>query len=116
MANFGLVEGIVYGVEPTSWKGAIISIEQAFLDRKGRPVTAYVDVRVSQEQVEQGLDNAYRRLVGKPVFAPCLFGLYQKEGGGRAYEQVQLAGLPRTLQDIPAATGPRPSEPVKQAS
>lgn len=113
MATFGLVEGIVYGVEPTTWKGATISIEQAAIDRKGRPVTAYVDVRVSPEQVEQGLDNVYRRLVGKPVFAPCSFGLYQKEGGGRAYEQVELAGLPRALQDVPSAAAP---QPVKQAS
>ncbi len=114
MATFGLVEGIVYGVEPTSWKGAIISIEQATQDRKGRPVTAYVDVRVSPEQVEQGLDNVYRRLVGKPVFAPCQFGLYQKEGGSRAYEQVELAGLPRSLQDAPVSAAPAPA-PVQKA-
>ena len=116
MANFGLVEGIVYSVEPTSWKGAIISVEQASTDRQGRPVTAYADIRVSPEQVEKGWDNAYRALVGKPVYAPCSFGIYQKDGAGRAYEQIELTGLPRQIQDVKSApVSAAPSPLQKQA-
>jgi hypothetical protein len=115
MANFGLVEGIVHSVEPTSWKGAIISVEQATFDRKGRPVTAYADIRVSPEQVEEGMHNAYRPLIGKPVFAPCSFGFYQKDGAGRAYDQIELAGLPRQLQEVKPAATPAALKPAQTA-
>ncbi len=118
MATPGIVHGTVQGVEATTWKGALVSIEFSALDRKGRPVTGYVDIRVSPEQVEQGLHNAYRSLIGKEVYAPVSFGLYQKDGAGRAYEQVELSGLPLPLhlvQDKPA-TAPAPVRPTQASA
>lgn len=118
MATPGIVHGTVQGVEATTWKGALVSIEVSTLDRKGRPVTGYTDIRVSPEQVEQGMHNTYRALIGKEVFAPVSFGLYQKDGAGRAYEQVELTGLPLQLQRVQdkPATAPAPVRPAQASA
>lgn len=110
MANPGIIRGVLEGIKETTWGGVELSFQVEGADRKGRPITSYVDARMGKDSVESGLHNAYRPYLGKEVFAPAVFGNYQKEKGAQAYDQVEITGAPLRLQAVqPVASTHQPS-------
>lgn len=115
MANPGIVHGVLEGIKETPYGGVELSIQVQGADRKGRPITSYVDARIDKFAVEDGLHNAYRPYLGKEVFVPALFGFYQKEKGAQAYDQVDVTGVPLRFQAVaPVAAAPS-AQPAKTA-
>lgn len=94
MANPGIVYGVLEGIKETPYGGVELSIQVQGQDRKGRPISTYVDARIDKFEVEKGLHNSYRPFLGKEVFVPALFGFYQKEKGATPYDQVDVTGVP----------------------
>ena len=108
MANPGIVHGVLEGIKETPYGGVELSIQVQGADRKGRPITSYIDARIDKFEVEKGMHNAYRPFLGKEVFVPCLFGFYQKEAGAKAYDQVDVTGAPLRLQASAPVASPAP--------
>jgi hypothetical protein len=101
MANPGICHGVLEGIKETPYGGVELSIQVQGSDRKGRPISGYVDARIDKFEVEKGLHNAFRPYLGKEVFVPCLYGFYQKEKGATAYDQVDVTGAPLRMQAAP---------------
>ena len=101
--------GVLESVTENAWGGFDVSVQVENLDNKGRPCTGYLDARIDKFQAEKGLVNAYRPFIGKPVFAPALYGIYQKDKGAKAYEQVEITAAPLRLQTVPAPVAPTPA-------
>jgi len=111
MANPGIVHGVLEGIKETTWGGVELSFQVEGSDRKGRAITSYVDARMGKDQVENGLHNAYRPYLGKQVYAPAIFGNYQKEKGAQAYDQVEISGAPLNIQAVtPVREAPAPRQ------
>lgn len=111
---FGMVlHGEVFRVEDRTigddMRIAIIEVKSVSADEKGRPVDCYFDVRVSAEQVKQGLHNSYRSMIGAEVFIPVSASIYQ---GRKAYQQYNLGGFPVRLQALPPKPEQVPSSKV----
>lgn len=100
MANPGLLTGVLESITENSWGGFDVSVQVESSDNKGRTCTGFVDARIDKFQAEKGLVNAYRPYIGKTVFAPALYGIYQKDKGAKPYEQVEITGLPLKLQAV----------------
>jgi hypothetical protein len=108
----GIIDGVLAEISENQWGGFELQVKRESLDQKGRPLEFYTDIRVAPFQVEKGLHNAYRAHVGKIVFIPVQFSIYQKDKGSKPSEQVQLSGLPLQIQRVapaPAAAAVPPA-------
>lgn len=97
-----MIHGEVFKVEDktvgTDMRVAEIAVKSVSADQKGRPIEVYYDVRVSPEQVRDGLHNAIRMMVGSIIFLPVSCSIYE---GRKPVQQYNLAGLPVKLQAVP---------------
>lgn len=118
MAIPGIIDGVLTGISENQWGGFELDVKREATDHKGNVIEFYTYVRVASFQVEKGLHNAYRAHVGKIVFIPVQFSIYQKDKGSKPSEQVQLSGLPLQIQKVVPLANQQQSQPataLKQA-
>lgn len=93
----GEIFDVTERVVGTDMRVAEIAVKAYVTDTKGRPAECYYDLRVSPDQVREGLHNTYRTLKGQVVFIPVSTSIYE---GKKAIQQYQLGGLPVKLQPL----------------
>lgn len=92
----GFVKGVVTkGTEEKPY--SVVGIECISKDRDGFDQTQLVKFMVAGQQHKDGLQNAYRGLVGTEVFAP--FSDEIDNFNGKARIRYQLQGTPLRLQE-----------------
>lgn len=93
----GFVKGVVNrGTEEKPW--CYVGIETVSQDRDGFDQTDLVKFMVAGNQFKEGLQNAYRNLIGTEVFAP-----YSDEidyFNNKARIRYSLQGIPLRLQEV----------------
>lgn len=93
----GFVKGVVNrGTEEKPW--CYVGIETVSQDRDGFDQTELVKFMVAGNQFKDGLQNAYRNLIGTEVFAP-----YSDEidyFNNKARIRYSLQGIPLRLQEV----------------
>ena len=112
----GFVKDVINkGTDEKPW--CYVGIEAISKDRDGFDQTTLVKFMVAGNQFKEGLQNAYRVLIGTEVFAP-----YSDEidyFNNKARIRYSLAGIPLCLQDVtrerPAAVAPAASQQPKTA-
>ncbi len=112
----GFVKGVVTkGTEAKPW--AFVGIEEVSQDRDGFDQTHLVKFMVAGNQFKEGLQNAYRSLIGSEVFAPYSDDIDEYNGKYRI--RYSLQGIPLRLQEVTrerAAVAPASAhQPVKTA-
>lgn len=112
----GFVKGVVNrGTEEKPW--CYVGIETITQDRDGFDQTTLVKFMVAGNQFKEGLQNAYRNLIGTEVFAP-----YSDEinyFNNKASIRYSLQGIPLRLQEVtrerPAVAPAASQQPAKTA-
>lgn len=112
----GFVAGVVKkGTEEKPW--ASIGINAISTDRDGFEETHLVKFMVAGQQYKDGLQNAYRQLIGTEVFAPYRDEL--DEFNGKYRIRYSLQGIPLRLVQAPEKTaGPssvQSNQPAQKA-
>lgn len=93
----GFVKGVVTkGTEQKPW--ALVGIEAISQDRDGFDQTQLVKFMVAGKQFQEGLQNAYRNLIGSEVFAPFSDEIDEYQGKSRI--RYSLQGIPLRLQEV----------------
>ncbi|UTH29370.1 hypothetical protein [Ectopseudomonas hydrolytica] len=112
----GFVKGVVNrGTEEKPW--CYVGIETVSQDRDGFDQVNLVKFMVAGNQFKEGLQNAYRNLIGTEVFAP-----YSDEidyFNNKARIRYSLQGVPLRLQEVtrerPAVAPASTQQPAKTA-
>lgn len=92
-----IVKGVVTkGTEQKPW--ALVGIEAISQDRDGFDQTQLVKFMVAGKQFQEGLQNAYRNLIGSEVFAPFSDEIDEYQGKSRI--RYSLQGIPLRLQEV----------------
>lgn len=113
----GFVAGVIKkGTDEKPW--ASIGINAISKDRDGFEETHLVKFMVAGQQYKDGLQNAYRQLIGTEVFVPYRDEI--DEFNGKFRIRYSLQGIPLRLSEAPEkSAGPAPvqsaQQPQKQA-
>lgn len=109
----GFVKGVVTkGTEQKPW--ALVGIEAISQDRDGFDQTHLVKFMVAGQQFKDGLQNAYRTLIGSEVFAP--FSDEIDEYNGKSRIRYSLQGIPLRLVEQRPEQRPAAAQVQKQAA
>jgi hypothetical protein len=108
-----IIKGHVLGVVDkgeAEKRWAIVAVQTTSKDRDGFDVTQTIKARVFGEAIKNGLQNAYRQLVGTEVFMPVTCSVNTQ------YSSIDylLAGLPLRLQEVRPQPAPNPAATAQQ--
>lgn len=93
----GFVQNVITkGTEEKPY--AVVGIDSVTKDRDGFDQTNMVKFMIAGQQYKDGLQNAYRQLIGSEVFAPYIDEI--DHFNGKARIRYNLQGIPVRLQEV----------------